>query len=61
MFELKYSGRDFVWLYDHGDQLSFLDTQVRAFAFCGFVPRRIIPDNLSAAVKKRVAERFTDI
>jgi len=39
----------------------FLDAHVRAFTFCGFVPRRIIYDNLAAAVKKRVAERFTDI
>ncbi len=42
VMRLMYSGRDFVWLYDRCDQLSFLDAHVRAFAFFGFVPQRII-------------------
>ena len=51
---LMYSGRDFVRLYDRCDQLSFLDAHVRAFAYLGGVPERIVYDNLSAAVKKIV-------
>ena len=54
VMRLMFSGRDFVWLYDSCDQISFLDAHVRAFAFFGSVPRRIIYDNLAAAVKKRV-------
>lgn len=52
-----YSGRDFVWLYDRCDQVSFLDGHVRAFAFLGGVPRRGVYDNLSAAVRRRVGLR----
>ncbi len=53
-----FSSRDSAWLYDHCDQLSFLDGHVRAFADFGAVPRRVIYDNLAAAVKRRVgAER----
>lgn len=54
LMRLMYSGRDFVWLYDRCDQLSFLDGHVRAFALFGCVPRRLVYDNLSAAVKRRV-------
>jgi transposase len=54
LLRLMYSGRDFVWLYDRCDQLSFLDGHVRAFAALGWVPRRLVYDNLSAAVKRRV-------
>lgn len=49
-----YSGRDFVHLYDRCDRASFLDGHVRAFAFFGAVMRRLIYDNLSAAVKRIV-------
>lgn len=49
-----YSGRDFAWLYDRCDQVSFLDGHVRAFEHFGAVPRRCIYDNLSAAVAKVV-------
>jgi transposase len=65
VMRLMYSGRDFVWLYERCDQLSFLDAHVRAFSYLGGVPRRIVYDNLSAAVKKVVGgereltERFT--
>jgi hypothetical protein len=52
------SGYDFVWLYDHCDQLAFLDAHVRAFAYFGGVPQRIAYDNLTPAVRKIVgAER----
>lgn len=54
LLRLMYSGRDFVWFYDRCDQLSFLDGHVRAFALLGYVPRRLVYDNLSAAVKRRV-------
>lgn len=54
VLRLPYSGRDFVWLYETCDQLSFLDGHVRAAARFGGLPRRIVYDNLSAAVKRRV-------
>ena len=54
---LMYSGRDYVWLYERCDQLSFLDAHVRAFAHVGGVPRRCVYDNLSAAVRKVVFPR----
>lgn len=54
LLRLMYSGRDFVWLYDRCDQLSFLDGHVRAFSLLGCVPRRLVYDNLSSAVKRRV-------
>ncbi len=31
VLHLPYSGRSFVWLYDHADRVSFLDGHVRAF------------------------------
>lgn len=54
LIRLMYSGRDFVWLYEQCDQLAFLDGHVRAFAHFGGVPARLVYDNLSAAVKRRV-------
>jgi transposase len=54
LLRLMYSGRDFVWLYEACDQLAFLDGHVRAFSFLGWVPCRLVYDNLSAAVKRRV-------
>ena len=54
VMRLMYSGRDFVWLYDRCDQLAFLDGHVRALAHFGGVPRRVVYDNLTAAVKRRV-------
>jgi transposase len=65
VMRLMYSGRDFVWLYERCDQLSLLDAHVRAFSYLGGVPRRVVYDNLTAAVKKVVGsereltERFT--
>lgn len=66
MFVMRamYSGRDFGWLYDHCDQVAFLDGHVRAFAHLGVVPRRCIYDNLTPAVtkvlfpKRELAVRF---
>ena len=54
VLRLPYSGRDFVNLYDSCDQLSFLDGHVRAAAHFNGLPERIVYDNLSAAVKRRV-------
>ena len=54
VMRLMHSGRDFVRLYEGCDQLSFLDAHVRAFRYFGGVPERIVYDNLSAAVKKKI-------
>jgi len=53
LVRLMHSGRDFIHIYDRCDQLSFLDGHVRAFAYLGGVPKRMVYDNLSAAVKRR--------
>jgi transposase len=57
VMRLMYSGRDFVWLYDHCNQLAFLDGHVRAFAYFDGVPRRVVYDNLTAAVKMQAGLR----
>lgn len=53
LVRLMHSGRDFVHIYDRCDQLAFLDGHVRAFAYFGGIPHRMVYDNLSAAVKRR--------
>lgn len=64
VMRLMYSGKDYLRIYDHADQLSFLDAHVRAFAYLGGVPQRLVYDNLAAAVKKiagserELADRF---
>lgn len=64
LIRLMYSGHDFVWLYEHCDQISFFDGHVRAFQYFGGVPERLIYDNLGAAVKRplirerKLTERF---
>src|SRR5215218_5538831 len=50
LMRLMYSGRDFAWIYERQDQVSFLDGHVRAFAHLGGVPARVAYDNLKAAV-----------
>jgi transposase len=50
LMRLMYSGRDFAWIYERQDQVSFLDGHVRAFSHCGGVPARVAYDNLRAAV-----------
>ena len=52
VMRLMYSGRDFAWLYERCDQVSFFDGHVRAFAHFGGVTARCIYDNLSAAVAR---------
>lgn len=54
LLHLMYSKRDLVWLYQRCDQTSFLDGHVRAFQAIGAVPHRLVYDNLSAAVKRRL-------
>jgi transposase len=51
LIRLMHSGRDFVWLYEHADQVALLDGHVRAFAHFGGVPQRMVYDNLRAAVR----------
>lgn len=65
VMRLMYSGRDFVHLYERCDQITFLDAHKRAFEHFGGVPRRVIYDNLKAAVKRllglggrELADRF---
>jgi transposase len=62
VMRLMYSGRDFVWLYEQADQLSFLDAHVRAFEHYGAQPARVIYDNLSSAVRRIVGieRKLTD-
>ena len=50
LLRLMYSGRDFAWIYERQDQVSFLDGHVRAFGHFGGVPARLAYDNLKAAV-----------
>jgi transposase len=52
LMRLMYSGRDFAWIYERQDQVSFLDGHVRAFAHFGGVPARAAYDNLKAAVAR---------
>jgi transposase len=52
VLRLMYSGRDFGWIYERQDQVSFLDGHVRAFAHLGGVPARIAYDNLRPAVTR---------
>jgi len=47
---LGYSTASFVCLYPNGRMEAFLDGHLRAFAFFGGVPKRIIYDNLRTAV-----------
>lgn len=52
LMRLMYSGRDFAWVYERQDQVSFLDGHVRAFAHFDGVPHRIAYDNLKVAVAR---------
>jgi transposase len=57
VMRLMHSGRDFAWVYEHCDQVSFLDGHARAFQHFGAVPHRCIYDNLSAAVRRVLPKR----
>lgn len=52
LMRLMYSGRDFAWIYERQDQVSFLEGHVRAFVHFGGVPARLAYDNLKAAVAR---------
>src|SRR2546422_7238144 len=52
LLRLMHSGRDFAWLYPRQDQVCFLDGHVRAFEHFGFVPHRLLYDNLRSAVTR---------
>lgn len=52
VLRLMHSGRDFAWIYERQDQVSFLDGHVRAFAHFSSVPQRLAYDNLRLAVRK---------
>ena len=52
VMRLMHSGRDFAWLYERQDQVSFLDGHVRAFAHFGAVPQRVAYDNSKSAVRR---------
>ena len=62
LLHLPYSERDYMGLYDSCDQLAFLDGHVRAASHFGGLPRRLVYDNLTAAVRRRVglAPELTD-
>ncbi|MFH0908006.1 MAG: IS21 family transposase, partial [bacterium] len=57
LMRLMYSGRDFIHLYDRCDRACFLDGHVRAFTFFDGVARRLIYDNLKAAVTRLVGRK----
>jgi transposase len=50
LMRLMYSGRDFAWIYERQEQVSFLEGHVRGFAHFGGVPARFAYDNLKPAV-----------
>jgi transposase len=52
LLRLMYSGRDFAWIYERQDQVSFLDGHVRAFAHLAGIPARLAYDNLRPAVTR---------
>src|SRR5438552_18078210 len=49
LMRLMYSGRDFAWIYERQDQISFLDGHVRAFAHFDGVLAGVAYENLRAA------------
>ena len=54
LMRLMYSGAEFAWLYERANQIAFLDGHVRALSHFAGVPQRVVYDNLSSAVKKRL-------
>ena len=61
LLRLMHSARDYVHLYERCDTASFLDGHVRAFAHLGGVTRRLVYDNLKAAVKRVVGLRGREL
>jgi transposase len=54
VMRLVYSGKDFACIYERCNQIAFLDGHVRGLQHFGGVPARMVYDNLSAAVKRRL-------
>jgi transposase len=54
VMRLVYSGKDFACIYERCNQIAFLDGHVRGLKHFGGVPARMVYDNLSAAVKRRL-------
>jgi transposase len=54
VMRLVYSGKDFACIYERCNQTAFLDGHVRGLQNFGGVPARMVYDNLSAAVKRRL-------
>jgi hypothetical protein len=54
LLHLPYCERDYLNFYNSCEQLAFLDGHVKAAAYFGGLPQRIVYDNLSAAVKRKV-------
>ena len=52
LFMMRLSGAPFIMAFLHERMECFLEGHVRAFAFFGGVPRRMIYDNLASAVKR---------
>ncbi|MEK7092912.1 MAG: IS21 family transposase, partial [Patescibacteria group bacterium] len=61
VMRLMYSGRDYARIYDRQDQVSFLDGHARAFEHFGGIPKRILYDNLKAAVVRILAGREREL
>ena len=63
LMRLMYSGRDFAWIYQRQDQISFLDGHVRAFAHFEGVPARVAHDyvarHIIVALKAWIAAETT--
>jgi transposase len=57
VLRLMYSGRDFGWIYERQDQISFLDGHARAFAHLDGVPARIAYDNPHRRAHRRDTRR----
>lgn len=65
VMRLMFAGFDFARIYERQDQISFLDGHVRAFAYFGGMPARLLYDNLKPAVarilvgwQRQLTERF---
>jgi len=54
LVRLMYSGRDFAWIYERQDQISFLDGHVRAFAQVGGVPARLAGDYVQRHIMQSI-------
>lgn len=56
LMTLSHSRHQFLYPVLHEDEATWLEGHVAAFAFFGGVPRRLVPDNLTAGIRK--ADRY---